>query len=161
MGAPQAERVRSQRAVALVLWSILFAAANGQEPEAISVTALAQWLDRGDAPVILDVRGRAAYLNGTIAGAIDAGQDPDGFLPDTGGGDVVLVLPDGVPVAPWRARLADFGYRVLILEGGMDFWRGQGLPEEKPEVSYTRPGAVPFVIPRGLCELNEPSHSFD
>ena len=144
-----------------MLWSILLAGANGQEPNVITAAALAQWLDRGDGPLVLDVRGRAAYLDGTISGAVDAGQDPEGFLPETGGGDVVLVLPDEVAVESWRARLADFGYRVLILDGGIETWRAQGLPEEKPEVSYTRPGTVPFVIPRGLCELNEPSHRFD
>ena len=156
------ERVRSAWIGALILSSALsICATQGEEPTEVTAAALARWLDQPDAPLILDVRGRVAYREGTIAAAMDVGQDPAGFLPDSRGGDVVLVLPDGAAVAPWCARLADYGYRVRILAGGMPAWRAAGLPEEKPEVSYTRPGTVPFVIPKGLCELNEPSHTFD
>jgi len=110
---------------------------------------------------MLDVRGRTIYREGSIPGALNAGTDPAGFLPDGRGGDVVLILAPGTLVEPWRARLADYRYRVYLLAGGMSAWRAAGLPEEKPEMSYTKPGSVPFVIPRGLCELNEPSQSFD
>jgi len=158
----RAERARSAWIGALILLSALsISATRGEEPAEIAAAALAQWLDQPDAPLILDVRGRVAYREGTISAAMDVGQDPAGFLPDSRGGDVVLVLPDGVSAASWYARLADYGYRVRVLAGGMSAWRAAGLPEEKPEVSYTRPGTVPFVIPNGLCELNEPSHTFD
>ena len=154
--------MRSGRPATLILLCLLsITVAQGAEPETISAAALAQWLDRPDAPLILDVRGRVAYREGTIAAAMDVGQDPAGFLPDGRGGDVVLVLPEGALADSWRARLVDYGYRVRVLAGGMQSWRAAGLPEEKPEVSYTRPGTVPFVIPKGLCELNDPSHSFD
>ncbi len=154
--------MRIGRSGTLILLFILsIPAARGEEPEAISAAALARWLDRSDAPLILDVRGRAAYREGTIMTALDVGQDPAGFLPDGRGGDVVLLLSDGASVDSWRARLVDYGYRVRVLAGGLPAWRAAGLPEERPEVSYTRPGTVPFVIPKGLCELNEPSHSFD
>ncbi|MEA3276016.1 MAG: rhodanese-like domain-containing protein [Pseudomonadota bacterium] len=146
---------------ALILLFVASITLRGEDAGKIAATELAEWLDRADAPLILDVRGRGAYREGTIADALDAGQDPAGFLPDSRGGDVVLVLPEGASAKSWRARLADYGYRVQVLAGGMPGWRAAGLPEERPEVSYTRPGTVPFVIPKGLCELNEPSHTFD
>lgn len=135
--------------------------ALGAEFEPIGPVALSSWLSRADAPLVLDARGRDAYREGTIGGALDAGTDPAGFLPDSRGGEVVLILPEGIPVEPWRRRLADFGYRIHVLTGGLAAWRTAGLPEERPAAAFVRPGTVPFVIPRGLCELNEPAQVFE
>jgi rhodanese-related sulfurtransferase len=112
-------------------------------------------------PLILDVRGREAYLGGTIAGALDAGTDPVGFLPDSRGGEAVLIVPEGAASEGWRARLRRFGYRVLVLEGGIEGWRTAGFSVAMPEAGFVRPGTVPFVIPRGLCEMNEPAQVFE
>ena len=132
-----------------------------QELHWLSPQALAERLDRREPPLLLDIRGRAAYLDGSLAGAIDAGRDPAGFLPDGRGGEVVLLPGGEQDLGAWYRRLADYGHRVYLLSGGIEEWRAAGLPVERPEVSFTRPGTVPFVIPRGLCELNEPAEVFE
>jgi len=124
---------------------------------------LQAWLDTADPPLILDVRGRAAYRAGTLAGALDGGVEPSGFLPD-GGGELVLLLPEGASeqlVEAWFARLTDAGHQVWILEGGIAGWAEAGGHVEIPQSTYIRPGSVPFLIPRGLCEGGSPSQVFD
>jgi len=127
----------------------------------IAPDQLSTWLDGADPPLLLDVRGRVAYRAGSLPGALDAGADPAGFLPDGRGGDVVLLMEEGAPTEPWHARLANFGYRVHVLAGGLEAWRAAGLPTSIAEASFVRPGTVPFVIPRGICEMNEPAEVFD
>jgi len=129
----------------------------------VSPGQLQAWLDTADPPLILDVRGRAAYRAGTLAGALDGGVEPSGFLPD-GGGGLVLLLPEGASeqlVEAWFARLTDAGHQVWILEGGIAGWVEAGGSVEIPQSTYTRPGSVPFLIPRGLCEGGSPSQVFD
>ena len=129
----------------------------------VSPGQLQAWLDTADPPLILDVRGRAAYRAGTLAGALDGGVEPSGFLPD-GGGGLVLLLPEGASeqlVEVWFARLTDAGHQVWILEGGIAGWVEAGGSVEIPQSTYTRPGSVPFLIPRGLCEGGSPSQVFD
>ena len=129
----------------------------------VSPGQLQAWLDTADPPLILDVRGRAAYRVGTLAGALDGGVEPSGFLPD-GGGGLVLLLPEGASeqlVEAWFARLTDAGHQVWRLEGGIAGWVEAGGSVEIPQSTYTRPGSVPFLIPRGLCEGGSPSQVFD
>ena len=132
----------------------------------IEPMALARLLDSRSPPLLLDVRGREAYLQGSLPGALDAGIDPAGFLPDGRGGEVVLISKAGITVdsislADWLTRLADFNFRVIILKGGFAAWRAAGLPVERHASSFTRPGTVPFVIPRGLCEPGEPAQIYE
>ena len=86
----------------------------------------------------------------------DVGPNPEGFLPDSRGGEAVLILEPGIDAAPWGARLSGFGYQVQVLDGGM----AAGLPVASPESSFVRPGSVPFIVPRGQCEMGTPSESF-
>ena len=150
---------RSTSLLLLVSLGCAWAAGEGVEP--IGPAELSAWLSRADAPLVLDVRGRDAYLEGTVGDALDAGTDPAGFLPDSRGGDLVLILPEGALAEPWGTRLSDFHYRVYILAGGLTAWRAAGLPVQSPEESFVRPGTVPFVIPRGLCEMNEPAQAYE
>jgi rhodanese-related sulfurtransferase len=129
-------------------------------PQSIDPIALDQWLDDRDPPLMLDVRSRAEYLAGTVPGALDAGSNPDGFLPDSQGGVAVLVTTEATLLEAWHARLSAFGYQVHVLDGGLPAWRAAGLPVEQPEPGFVRPGTVPFVIPRGICEMNEPAEVF-
>jgi len=145
----------------VLLLSMGLDAAWGGELLSIGPEALAKWLDEPEPPIVLDVRGRAAYLQGTVAGALDAGTDPAGFLPDSRGGDAVLILAEGARLESWRARLTHHGYRVHVLAGGMPAWSVAGFSVERPEQGFVRPGTVPFVIPRGICELNEPAQVFE
>lgn len=130
----------------------------------VSAGELQVWLDETDPPLILDVRGRADYHIKTIAGAMNAGIDPKGYLPDGRDGRLVLLMQGGIDnevIAAWFTRLVNAGHKVWILQGGLAGWIEAGGATETPEFSYTRPGSVPFLIPRGLCEGGEPAHVFE
>ncbi|MCW8980426.1 MAG: rhodanese-like domain-containing protein, partial [Altibacter sp.] len=130
----------------------------------VSAVELQVWLDESDPPLILDVRGRADYHSKTIAGAMNAGVDPNGYLADGRGGRLVLLIRDEVNnenIAAWFSRLVNAGHEVWILQGGLAGWIEAGGATETPEFSYTRPGSVPFLIPRGLCEGGQPAHVFE
>jgi len=152
-----------KRLVVALLAGILF----GQlitlqaETNTIEPMALARLLDSRMPPLLLDVRGRKAYLQGSVPAALNAGSDPAGFLPDGRGGDVVLISEADVPLEAWLTRLSDFNFRVKILKGGFTAWQAAGLPVEQHAASYTRPGTVPFVIPRGICEPAEPAQVYE
>lgn len=126
----------------------------------VGAAALNTWLNGEHPPLLLDVRPRAEYLAGTIPGALDAGSDPEGFLPDARGGVVILLTAESTPLASWHDRLSRFGYEVRILKNGMAAWRAAGLPVEVPQAEFVRPGTVPFLIPRGICEMNEPAEVY-
>ncbi|WP_428605275.1 rhodanese-like domain-containing protein [Sedimenticola sp.] len=152
----------------LTLISILLALLGSGDASArwpnVSAQQLLAWLNDVDPPLILDVRGRADYRAGTIAGALDGGVEPRGYLADGSGGRLVLLLPawaDERLIDAWFARLTDAGHRVWILQGGLPAWIAAGGVTEVPDFSYIRPGSVPFLIPRGLCEGGEPSQIFE
>ncbi len=133
------------------------------DPVRISAEKLQVWLDGIDPPLVLDVRGKESYQKGSLPGAVNAGRDPLGYLPGNGKEPVVLVVPvaaDGRFIEAWRHRLADAGHRVWILDSGFDGWKAVGGTVVVPDVTYTEPGRVPFVIPRGLCERNDPAHIY-
>jgi len=144
--------------VLLLLPLLARGAAEGIEPH-----ALFRWLEGAEPPLVIDARGRAAYLTATIPGALDAGRDPAGYLPDGRGGPVVLILAENSEperIAAWVRRLERASHRVYLLTGDMSAWIGAGLPVENPEASFVRPGTVPFIIPRGICEMNEPAEEY-
>lgn len=130
----------------------------------VSARELQAWLEEPDPPLILDVRSRVDYNAGTIVGALNAGIDPKGYLADGRGGRLVLLIQHSANAAvinAWVARLTDAGHEVWLLQGGLAGWIKSGGVIETPEFSYTRPGSVPFQIPRGLCEMGEPAHVFE
>lgn len=145
---------------ALLLALFVAVAGGGERPVSLTPGALAEWLAQADPPLVLDVRGTEAYRAGTVPGALDAGRDATGFTPDGRGGAVVLIADTNDPLPGWRACLAAAGHAVYRLQGGMAAWREAGLPLEFG-TRYVRPGTVPFVIPRGLCEMNEPAQVFE
>jgi thiosulfate/3-mercaptopyruvate sulfurtransferase len=150
----------ASRSLAMLGCCVLAAAAWSQDPTTVSPQALSKRLAGPNPPLVMDTRGRAAYLEGSVSGALDVGPDPAGFLPDSRGGEAVLVLEPGADPTPWSERLIGFGYRVQALETGMPGWRAAGLPVATPESSFVRPGSVPFVVPRGQCEMTAPAESF-
>ncbi|MEJ2590121.1 MAG: rhodanese-like domain-containing protein [Candidatus Thiodiazotropha sp.] len=155
----------SPLAAGLVLILLALPVSAGEPARhAIDARRLAAWLDTPDPPLVLDVRGREAYLAGTLPGAFDAGTDPKGYLPDHSGDPVVLLVPDTLDpgrLARWTARLADAGHPVWLLTGGMAAWVEAGGAVEQPDAAYAQPGRVPFLIPRGLCEGGEPAQVFE
>jgi len=148
------------------LLTLLAAPATAGSPafNTIGALKLMVWLDSPDPPLVLDVRGRQAYLKGTLPGAFDAGSNPLGYLPDHSRDPVVLLTPDALDpeqLATWMARLADVGHPTWLLTGGMAAWIEAGGSIVQPEAAYTQPGRVPFLIPRGLCEGGEPAQVFE
>ena len=131
--------------------------------ETLAPQELVSWLRSADPPLVIDVRGREAYQAGTLDGALDAGLDPAGYLPDGRGGPLVLLAPPrwgDTERSRWVTRLESARHRVYLLEGDVTAWRAAGLVLISPDSSYVRPGTVPFIIPRGLCESNEPAHRY-
>lgn len=138
-----------------ILWS--------QEPTPISADKLLSWLHGNDPPLVLDIRGHQAYRSGTLPGAFDAGTDPMGYLPDHSGDPLVLLSAeraDALLLQSWMARLVDAGHTVWLLTGGLTAWIKAGGFVEIPQANYARPGRRPFLIPKGLCEGNEPAQVF-
>ncbi|MBF0267726.1 MAG: hypothetical protein HQL44_03950 [Alphaproteobacteria bacterium] len=126
----------------------------------MSPDALADALVSSTPPLVLDARGRDHYAEATIPGAINAGRDPKGFLPSTGSGPMVLILKKGTSSflkKSWIDRMTPYGYKVSILNGGFEAWQAAGLPVETPASGHVKPGSIPFIIPRGLCEANTPA----
>ncbi len=130
----------------------------------VQAPELARWLGTAeDRLLVVDVRERAAYRTGTIPGALYAGSDPAGFLPDGRGGAVVLLIshpPDSQRLGDWVRRFGNAGHRVHVLEGGLPAWGRAGYTVETPQEYLARPGNVPFVIPRGICENKPPIQAF-
>lgn len=110
---------------------------------------------------VLDVRDRAAYLSGTVTGAVHAGISPHAYIGDGRGGAVLVIADDDASVeilAAWQDRLMAFGHDpIYFLEGGFLSWTEAEGPVEFPASGFAIPGTLPFVIPRGLCELNTPA----
>jgi len=114
--------------------------------------------------IVLDLRGRQAYLAGTVPGAVDPGNSPEEFRLDARGGIVILVTEEGATdknAEKWVKALCRRNIDARVLKGGVAAWLAAGLKLEKPEDRFVKPGTVPFVIPRGLCEMNEPAQVFE
>ncbi len=157
--------VKLRFAVLIVICFFIFASQFLEaDPVRVSAVRLMAWLDEVNPPLVLDVRGREVYRAGTLPGAFNAGRDPFGYLPDDSKEPVVLVVPveaDSKFIEAWRRRLADAGHEVWVLDSGFSGWKAIGGAVETSDVSYTKPGRVPFVIPRGLCEGNEPAQTYE
>ncbi len=129
----------------------------------ISPQVLAEKLRQDQPLLLLDIRDRTHYEITSLPGAVFAGSDPRGYLPNAKGGEVVLVTtspPQQQQLQQWSARLIDFHFQVFVLKGGIQLWQQQGRPVMHRLQSYVIPGTVPFVIPRGLCESNKPAQEF-
>ncbi|ROR31972.1 rhodanese-like domain-containing protein [Inmirania thermothiophila] len=151
------------RRLAAVLLALAAGAAAAQVG-AVDAAALARWLEAGEAVTVIDLRPQGDYLAGTPVGALHADPArPEAVGLPEGGGRAVLLLPadaDEGLVARWGAALARTGYRAYRLAGGVEAWKAAGLALEVPGVGRVRPDSVPFVVPRGLCEMNTPAQVF-
>lgn len=58
-------------------------------------------------------------------------------------------------------RLRAAGCKVTRLAGSAKDWIAAGLAAPSRPRKRVRPGDVPFVVPRGLCESNPPAQVFD
>jgi len=130
----------------------------------VAAKQLMAWLKQIHPPLLLDIRGGNAYRKGSIPEALNTGMDPAGFLPDGRGGPVVLLAaqsPNEQRLAAWIRRLRDARHEVFVLTGGLVAWRDAGGAVLNPETSYVKPGTVPFVIPKGLCDGDDPAQTYE
>ncbi len=150
----------------LFLFVVLAAAISfsAQAQSLISADQLKVLLESDVPQQLLDIRGYQAYRAGTIKGAVNAGSDPKGYLPDRSNGSVVLIVPEGFDesfLQAWRMRLEVAHDRLYLLEGGVGAWQSAGYEIEVISDAYKESGTVPFVVPRGLCEMGTPAQRFE
>ena len=101
----------------------------------ISGAELAQEIQNGRAPLILDVRTEEEYRSGHIPGARNVPIDQlEGQLATLGiakSDEVVVHCERGARAAKAEALLTSAGYEhVVDLQGHMKGWRDSGLPQE-------------------------------
>jgi rhodanese-related sulfurtransferase len=148
----------------LLLAFLLLSAVGGEPPATVTPAELSAWLEARPADVVvLDIRGSPAYRRGTIEGAMDVGSDPAKAVTDGRRGIVVLLAEepsDLALVVRWTDKLRRAGHTVRVLAGGLPAWQAAGLPVVEPTRGLVRPGTVPFVIPRGLCESRDPVQEY-
>ena len=126
-------------AARLGLLLTLAAAACGQGAQAvapISDQELAERIEQGTAPLILDVRSAQEFRAGHIPGALNIPHDqlPERLLSELGiseSDEVVVHCQSGRRAATAEKVLAAAGFmQVRDLEGHMQGWRAAGLPTE-------------------------------
>lgn len=93
-------------------------------------------------------------------------QRPDAFTRDDIGADclAVFIIDDASAaeeVAAAAARFGAAGCELRRLSGDAAGWTAAGLAGPAAPRQSIRPGDVPFVIPRGLCEPGKPVQTFE
>jgi thiosulfate/3-mercaptopyruvate sulfurtransferase len=134
------------------------------ELQHIAASELKQWISDGRDLEIIDVRGKLVYQTGAIAGSVNAGNDPRGYLPAVHSAPIILIAPHGMSekdLEVWVQRLQKSRQQLWILSGGIDAWVDLGEPLVEPDSEYTRPGTVPFLVPKGLCDQGESAQRFE
>ena len=124
-------------ALALVLlaalWSAGARASDAARP--IAAAELAERLEAGDAPVVLDVRSRNEYGRRHIPGAVNIPHDELakrlGEVPAGPDEEIVVHCHSGKRAEMAEEVLGDAGYtRVRDLEGHWKDWNASDLPTE-------------------------------
>jgi rhodanese-related sulfurtransferase len=108
---------------------------NGLTGPAISPAELADRIDAGSPPFILDVRTPEEYASGHLPGATNIPHDELGSriqeLPVTKSEEIVVHCQSGRRAQLARATLLEGGYsNVRDLAGHWQAWRASGLPSE-------------------------------
>jgi rhodanese-related sulfurtransferase len=101
----------------------------------ISVQALSEMLDKGESPLVVDVRSPASRHRGRIPGAIVFDDDdwPEDLRAPSDDAVVVVycACPNEASAAVMAKKLVERGFkRVRPLEGGIDAWIAAGLSVE-------------------------------
>jgi rhodanese-related sulfurtransferase len=102
----------------------------------ISPDALLERIDRGDAPIVLDVRSASEFAAGHVPGAVNVPFTRvitgTGRVPARGAQPVVVYCGHGPRAWMAGAALRRRGHgRVMYLRGHMAGWRRAGLREER------------------------------
>lgn len=122
----------------MIVVSLLAGLACQRAPSAratISSAELAQQIQSGHAPIVLDVRSEEEFRSGHIPGARNVPIDQlEGQLATLGiakSDEVVVHCERGARAAKAEALLDAAGYQhVVDLQGHMKGWRESGLPQE-------------------------------
>jgi hypothetical protein len=112
--------------------------------------------------LIIELRGDDAVHATMIDGAMRSADIRDDEIPDPC--TVVLVTDSGTEVAAIATAVVRFraaGCAPRRLAGDADAWRAAGLTAPAQPRGQRRPGEVPFIVPRGLCEGKEPAQVFE
>jgi rhodanese-related sulfurtransferase len=111
--------------------------------ERISKEQLKERLDRGDKPIILDVRLKYAYEHSTVKlpGAIRVPPYALETVSIPSTGDIVAYDSDPNELVSTRvaAELAKKGIRIRVLKGGVPEWLAANFPIETKEAPRSAP----------------------
>jgi rhodanese-related sulfurtransferase len=84
---------------------------------------------------VVDVRSPAEYAGERLRGSESIPLDGPGLTgnldPAGWGGEVYLLCQGGVRAARAAQRLAEFGVQGVVVEGGLNAWKSEGLPVEQ------------------------------
>lgn len=124
-----------RRSVLFLLIGLFAGAVSATHNAPVSAPRLAAQLDKGDAPLILDVRSEQEFQSGHVPGAtnIPYQELPDNLSKLSGGKDreIVVYCESGGRADVANNFLESAGYtRVHNLEGHMRHWREGGFPQE-------------------------------
>lgn len=140
-----------RRTAWLLLPMLLAGAASAAAQEWLTPEQAAAWLATAKHVHIVDVRDKEAYMAGTLKGAVHLSLAELRAMKPEPEARLLLIVgdvdPDALPT----------GYAGLYLLAGTPAeWHRAGLHVVRIKVS--KPA---FVIPRGLCEMNEPADEQD
>lgn len=111
--------------------------------ERISKEQLKERLDRGDKPIILDVRLKYAYEHSTVKlpGAIRVPPYALDTVTIPSTGEVIAYDSDPNELVSTRvaAELAKKGIRIRVLKGGVPEWLAANFPIETKEAPRSAP----------------------
>jgi rhodanese-related sulfurtransferase len=117
--------------------------------ERITKEQLKERLDRGDKPVILDVRLKYAYEHSTVKlpGAIRVPPYALDSVPIPGGGDIVAYDSDPNELVSTHvaAELLRREIKISVLKGGVPEWLAANFPietKEAPRATPPEPGSL-------------------
>ena len=133
-------RAIAKSAVVLILCAQLVACQAAVANEQISVEALAERIEQGNAPLILDVRSPAEYAAGHIPGAIniDYREIPNQLetIQAFNSNEVIVYCERGVRANIADDTLTEAGFTSVIqLTGSMRAWRKAELPTVTTETT--------------------------
>ena len=103
----------------------------------MSIHEVHDYLEKGEDPVVLDVRGLDEWERGHLDGAIHVPrghleEQAESKIPDKSR-EVVVYCAGGIRSLLAGESLKELGYeRVISMDGGYDDWEEAGLPTAKP-----------------------------
>lgn len=162
---------RKQRAAVITVALLLAIADRGladapppPEVTELPVIAVGDFAEERTDPgmLIIELRGDDAVHATMIDGAMRPADIRDDEIPDPC--IAVLVADSDTEVVAITVAVARFraaGCAPRRLAGDADAWRAAGLTAPARPKGLRRPGEVPFIIPRGLCEGKEPAQVFE